>query len=568
MKTKIFFRIIAVALIAIMCLGVVACDKSNKKDKETTGAETTGAETTVGTTEAITTGAPETTGITDNSGNSSIGGGTANAGDEEALYAEFLAAYEASMAYDGSITVDAIQTQSEQEGEEKSEAIMRSHVSLDPANKTYFEKSTMTRDTYSHDTIVKMFTVDGVMYEYDNVKRSSGESEPSVEETYTKNADTSILEYMGEFMEYTLGGAVGGAYKAKTYSELKAAFAKVFSEIKDREIIEYKEDGALKPDATITVEPEISIKKENGETVLTIVAHFEADELADDSHTILNNYVVAYTRTVSVKDGKISAVAVDYSLNADVTETSDDGTSETLKVAGGMARDYDIEYVFDQAGYDSITVSLPNEEEIVDASGEDGIVLNIHLGAIETGVVYYEERYETASEIFEIYASSVKNIGYTYENIDGQDVRVDFVTANGFYRDEALTQAIDLETLTSEDLKTMGDVYVGYTIKEGMALVNEISGRVDELSLEYQIVSSDLFSSESSGKNVPRAISVSNPFTIRDEESKYEYKVLVNGVETEGYTITLENGKVYIIETLRIVKDADKDMDFIIPDMF
>ena len=285
MKTKIFFRIIAVALIAIMCLGVVACGNTGNQNGETSDT----VPETSASTEATTTASTDAETI----GNGGEGGSNVNS--EEALFEEILKAYEASMAYQGALTLNAIQYSLSQEGENVEQTTATLSMSADPVKNIYFEtESSQGSGSYtsSYESINKTFIVDGVVYEYDKNSSERTNSQPYSEEIYYKNVESFKAEDVSEYMTVMLGNVVGGASKAETYAALKSAFAKVFSEIKDRKVQEYLEDGALKEGATITVEPVISIKKEAGETVLTIVSKFAVDELADDSYETIKNYVI------------------------------------------------------------------------------------------------------------------------------------------------------------------------------------------------------------------------------------------------------------------------------------
>lgn len=571
MKNKVIFRIISLALLVILCLGAVSCANGGGADgtSDTTGAsDTTAASTDAGTTAG-------TTAETDDKGGDK---NSSNLVGDEALFAEVLEAYEATMAYKGALTVNATQTQNEQEGEEIYEGTATMAMSVDPEKNIYFEKEGMQSGgeyAYAYESINKVFVVDGALYEYDKNYSVSGDSDPYEYETYYKNAEGASEEEITDSLMKMIGEMIGGATKAETYADLKAAFAKVFSEIKAREIAEYIEDGALKEGATITMEPEITVKKDSGETVLTIVSKFAAEELADDSSTTVKNYVINYTRTIAAKDGKISRVVTVYDVSADVTETSPEGASEAMRIAAGIDMAYSFAYSFDQAGYDAIAVSLPSDPDlIVDAVADNGINVTWHLGPMENKRTYYMES-SSMEALFREYADDLqRDFGYEWQySTDGDgntsETQVPYVTVKGFYKDAALTQAIDPSTITLAELNALeGNVYVDVAIKDGMAIVNGGSGREEQLSIEYQIVASSILGSRSSAEiSKPSVVRVSNPLTIRDEESKYEYKVLVNGVETEGNTITLENGKIYVIKTLRIIKDADLDMDHIIPEI-
>ena len=250
--------------------------------------------------------------------------------------------------------------------------------------------------------------------------------------------------------------------------------------------------------------------------------------------------------------------------------------SESMKFAGGFDLTYNVVYGFDQAAYDAISVSLPTDPaQIVDAANDNGIAVNWHIGAIEDEHTYYNDS-EDVSSIFQEYAEDVRiQGGYEWKieiDVHGNTTEVEdyYVTVKGFYKDAALTQAIDPATITEAELAALGDVYVDVDIKDGMAIVSEAYGEPEnQLSIEYQIVEATIFAyGSASPVGDLRVEDVSNPLRIRYEGNDSGYKKLVNGVETAGETITLESGKIYLIETVIIIKDADKDIDYIIPEMF
>ena len=563
MKNKVIFRIISLALIAIMCMGIVSCANSGGADTTDTSADTTAAATEAGTTEG-------TTASTDNGGN-----GEVKPTGEEAMFAEILKAYEASMAYDGAFTMNALQQQTQKGGEENSTGTSTMFVSLDPEKNIFLEKESMVSEgSYggSYDMLNKTFVIDGVVYEYDKNQSTNSNGEKNEDETYYKNAESVDDNEINEYMDYMLKGIVGGTVKAESYAAFKAAFAKVFSEVKARATAEFIADGELKEGQTISVEPIISIKQENGEIVLTITSKFSTAEIAYGEEEIIKNYSIDYTRIIAAKDGKISRVVMDYSGSANVCESAAD---EGVKFEMGLKIAVDMKYAFDQAAYDAIPVTLPTDPaEIVDATSEDGLKVTWHIGTIEINNSYYNKT-EDVSYLFDEFSMELLNeLGY--EMKDGTDefgnhifVEDYNVTIKGFYKDAALTQAIDTATITADELAALGDVYVDVDVKEGMAIVMKMYGDYDnQLSLEYQIVMAELFVGNASPYYRPFAVPVSEPYDIRDEGSDRKYKVIINGVETEGDTVMLESGKIYNIEQRYIITDADQTLEFIIPEIF
>ena len=543
MKNKVIFRIISLALLVILCLGAVSCANGGGADgtSDTTGAsDTTAASTDAGTTAG-------TTAETDDKGDST------GAKSDEELFAEILSAYEASMAYDGAMTIKATQSEVEQEGEDNDSTTAVATASFDPETLSVFVATDMVSGTRGQHVTEKVFSVDGTIYSYTGQKAMMDDSEPQTYESFSKLGADAKDEIIADCKDYfdAVDKMIGGVVKAESYKGLKDAFAKVYAEVKDRDIKELKEDGAITDDATVTLDNEISIKSENGETVLTIVSSSNISAYADGSAKNLKNDL---TRVIACKDGKISKVYVTLGISGDIVEDEDE-----MKISIQSDIAYDITYSFDKAAYDAIDTTLPSDSTQIKDVGNDtrGFVV-LHFGEYIEDEEYIGN--EPASQWFNSVTSNIKyRYGFEFVMENDNEVEIPYVTVKGFYKDAALTQAIDIDTITTEELRKLGDVYVDYSIKEGFAIVSEEYSSVDEYSLDYQIVVWSPFMSYMSSGNDARLVNVETPYTLDLAGEGYRY--LVNGTVVDGNSVTLESGKTYCIEQVRINTDEDVHMD-------
>jgi hypothetical protein len=138
------------------------------------------------------------------------------------------------------------------------------------------------------------------------------------------------------------------------------------------------------------------------------------------------------------------------------------------------------------------------------------------------------------------------------------------ITVKGLYRDAALTQKIDSDDMRLEDLLKLEAVYVDYEIEEGYAIVNVNHEDQMEISRPYQIVFTQLFGYgyASMYRDVYRAGDV---YSLSHKPDRDETcKVLVNGVETSEESLTLENGKIYTVKFLSIIRDKDLGLAHVI----
>lgn len=322
MKMKFSLKIVAMALVAIMCLGTASCGISGFMNSHPVEATVNNNENNP---DANINGDIGSIGGADTSVSDS--NTTTSTGNEEALFEELLKAIKASVAYDGAMTLSAVQSQSLTEGSENNDIKVIGTMGWDKATNRYFSTteykgsgSDASFGSYYSSTTSKLFTVDGILYTY---KCDKSLDEGYSNEQYSKGAEDEItdeFEYFSDMIE----SFVGGVEKAKTYTELKTAFNKVFSEVKAKTEAEMKNDGKIKDGAMLTLVPTISIKKIDGEIVLSITSSMFISEMINGM-VIMTNCSSTYTRNIRCKDGKITGLdmVVDASAENTKKENSD-----------------------------------------------------------------------------------------------------------------------------------------------------------------------------------------------------------------------------------------------------
>ena len=127
----------------------------------------------------------------------------------------------------------------------------------------------------------------------------------------------------------------------------------------------------------------------------------------------------------------------------------------------------------------------------------------------------------------------------------------------GFYKDAEFKEKLD-ESATMEELLALDYVYVDVEIADGYAIVDFNTEEEDQTTREYKIVfAGSLYGQAHSvgGSNL-RPAGKPVEFSYRATGSR-DYKVLVNGVETDAESFIPESGKVYVVTYVEITKDRD-----------
>ena len=234
----------------------------------------------------------------------------------------------------------------------------------------------------------------------------------------------------------------------------------------------------------------------------------------------------------------------DYEINGE----------EIGKVEQGMVIEYDISYAFDEAGYNAMEVTLPEDPSAIEEYVSNKEIKFV-VGSSTRGYVWSDE-YESVGEILAAGAAEIEGRYDTQYNPETEE-SIKLVTVKGFYKDAAMTEKID-ESMTMEGLLALDYVYADVEVAEGYALVDYTTKKDDQISRDYQIVYSGSFygySAEMSGMGIQQA---GSPVTFSyTPEGTRDFKVLVNGVETDADSFIPESGKVYVVTYVEITQDKD-----------
>ena len=558
MKNKTFIKVISLMLMLILCIGTVACANGGAGDDT---SDDTSSETTAASTEA-----PGGSG-SDNNDNNDDDNKKPAVNTEEALFEELRKAYEASLAYSGALTAIGVQTSEIKQGEETSTNESSMKMSVDVDNGKYFMTDDSEYDYTSYSSVTKIFSEGGAVYEYEHYEYLSTDPEKeealdSVEDTYTKR--TSIDDFMTEQIEglaTVVESFAGGLFLAESYAEATSAFSEAYNKIKTNEINYMKSEGLLEEGATITLSPVIAIGKDaaTGETVITITSHLNVSKMVE-YETEMDNYDVTTERKFACKDGKITSLLMSVSVSTNYVIPNEEGEEETMSLSTKIVGSYGFEYGFDQAGYDAIAVDLPDDPSEIEEEDEDATEITVHLGdAIALDCELYESA--TAQEAFNEIIDEIK---YEFGWEHNGDEEVAYVTVKDFYKDAALTQKIDFENISYDELVALGDIYADYEIMDGYALVNEKYEEKQELSKKFQIAGATMISY---GYESPygRIVAIDEAYELDTETDRnIERKIYVNGTLTTADSLTLESGKTYEIKYVDIINDNNVGISYVI----
>lgn len=558
MKNKTFIKVISLMLMLILCIGTVACANGGAGDDT---SDDTSSETTAASTEAP--------GGSDNNDNNDDDNKKPAVNTEEALFEELRKAYEASLAYSGALTAIGVQTSEIKQGEEASTNESSMKISVDVNNGKYYMTDDSGHDDYTSSSVTKIFSEGGAVYEYEHDKYSSIDPESNEkrefeEETYTKlGSSNDFMNEQVEGLATAVESFAGGLFLAESYAEATSAFSEAYNKIKANEMSYMKEEGLLGEDVELTLSPVLSIGKDaaTGEIVITITSHLNVPKMVE-YETEMDNYDVTTERKLACKDGKITSLLMSVSVTTNYVISNEDGEEETMSLGTKMVGTYGFEYGFDQAGYDAIAVDLPEDpSEIEDEDDEYAPEIIVHLGdAIALDCELDESA--TAQEAFDEIIDEIKyEFGWEPH---GDEEEVAYVTVKDFYKDAALTQKIDFENISYDELVALGEIYADYEIMDGHALVNEKYEEKQELSKPFQIVGATMISYGYESDH-GRIVAVNEAYELDTEtERNIERKIYVNGTLTTADSLTLESGKTYTIKYVDIINDANVGISYVI----
>ena len=480
------------------------------------------------------------------SSSSSGGGETPYVPTTEAEIFDYIVdAYEATRVYEGSITVtmamEGTQTQKMGDADPVEEIERESEtMSYDAVNKFIYMESLDEDEDGVYTYFSKTFRQDGVLYGVETgefIPAEGSNQEPDSGEDYFKIHQSAEEEFssfdMDEFCEDYFA-VFDGVAMADSITEFRSA-------IETATPIIMAENIGFLPDMTV----EISATGANGVYTLTMDLFVSATEEDEDGAVTQE---VGMSFVFSAKDGKLAGFEAVNEMNMTMTET--DGT-ETMTMESGSvyATTGTIEYAFAQAKYDALTVTLPTDEDEIYQEGapaEEYYETKTQLCAngVYFNTVWYDYNTDSPEDAYE------QILQHVYFDADKAEYKL--------YKDAEYTQELTVTGLTKADILALDVVYVKLTVKTGYAIVQEGWSTRYDYTKPFQIAMLVFggygWSGTETGLNIKNAGEYAlNEQAVADDA----YEIWINGekMQTKTATITLESGKSYKIEYIKVETD-------------
>ena len=454
------------------------------------------------------------------------------------------------------VSVDTKQTSPDWEtGEPTTYSMnMSGKASLNPATNAYYTTSTNTskygEEEESSTNVEKVFAANGNHYLYEK-----NESIPASDwdyEEYTQMLPRSVAGFYdmatGETRIITTA-IMGGAVLADNYKELVSAYANVFPAAVANTIAqaEVNEDDTFNEAEGDLLEatPIITLVEENNVITLSIVSEIKTVDASEEGNSMVE---ILFTRQLSVKDGKISSVLLEMTMNVSSTMPAEEGEEPVTQILQGVdiSMGYTMDYTFDQAGYDAIAVTLPDADEITVETQNYDKDLTVMFGdvAYKTSLTSYAWE-PSIEDAFSNLSTSIES------NFNGGAL-----TIEGLYLDKELTKPLDPATMTEDEYFALETLYAKYTIADGYFMYVQEDVEENDLSKPYQIVMGDLSSFDEGSYSSPyieAVASYADGFMIEEREGA---TVWINGVQTTETSFVPESGKIYRIVLKTSLTDA------------
>lgn len=531
MKKLSCLRVIALVLMLSMCLGLAACAGDNA-DENNQGSESSS-----------------------NSENNNENNNENKLTGDEALFASLKDAFNATKTYEGAISCNATQAQGNKSGEENDKMLASIDFSFDSATSRYFQKTNVDYgEGNKYNIVFKGFVQSEKFYTYESY--DYGES---TEENYSlhPNSESIIDDISDAHPSSILPQVAEGLFLVNNFAELKSSFDSTHKKLLENETAYMKSEGSLADGETLTLSPTVSITEKDGVITLTVSSAVTASSIKDGDYQT-KNLVGSVVRSVSAKDGKIVSCKVSFTAVGDEIY-EEKTTSQEIS----FDIDYNFSYSFNEAAYNAISVTLPSNPDDITVVKEEKTITFVILGD-ENEYNFSEDT--TPKSFFDMISDEV---AYWYTaSMSGSSMGGNSsVQVKGFYKDDKFTQKID-ENISAADLLAIDTIYVELKIPDGYALVQESTDTENAFSLAYQVVTFDMFGAEYSYSensmlyDVNVKPSITLEYTPERDES---HKVLVNGVETTAEALTLESGKIYVIEYVAVIQDKDLGLSHVFP---
>ena len=481
---------------------------------------------------------------------------------DEDRFADFKASVTATQAYVGPLTISANMSSSqsyvdpEMNEEELMGSTMTAKTSFDPASKLSYviesSESVYGGEKEVYTTTGKLFKVDDSFYHYDKAESTPADDRNNYE-SYTKlHSHSSYFEDMKEDADivYFSEMVIGGAMLADTYAELTSAYSTVYTAALDNFFaqIDEEEFNPSEGDA-VAIAPTVTIVEENGSITLNITTTLEITNASAEAPTEIMSAIM--NRSCTVTNGKISAV----SLTVDALDNVETSTSQNMEAE----LSYSIEYAFDQAGYDAITVTLPAEEEISVEVQDYSTKIVVMFGDIPCNTAI--SSYADEPSVEDALSNLASNLESNYESgswdDNGEYQAVKTLTIEGLYLDKEFTQPLDAANMTEDEYFALETIYAKYTLADGYFMHCNDYKEESMLSKPFQIVAlGGLFSgsgNDYSYASVDSIESYADGFTFDEGYNG----VWVNGVQTTETSFVPESGASYHIVYKMITTDED-----------
>ncbi len=480
------------------------------------------------------------------------GGNESDGGNQEEqpltkdeIYAEVMKAFETTMQYQGVLTVDAMIKSANVRPQGSSGTIMSGKVSLNPTDKLIYTQMSMEQS--ENELSMKMETIEKAFKEGDSYYRYEKQSSIDTEEPMAMEAYYRVTDaYLDDmFSETNLSGMLGDVEMLPTgvqsIDALNAAFAEVFADSKaqveagtadeESEWYQHVADGSY-----------VILCEEAGDVLsVTMSMDMEVAE-GDDVRTLLRELKLVteggYITEYSMKSIE-GRTWYEASEDPEVTEPVEQHRLSEREMS------YKFAYTFDQAGYDAIATTLPAEVEDMKEEKVEGYhrYVNIVINGIDMNGPSFDGD-DVQSAVASFFQGGE---GYYY----GMNVT--------WYTDEACTKPLTVEIMEAE-LNALETIYGKATAEEGFALVIEKnpSEYAADVTDAYKLVMSIL--DDGYEYSYIRAAEVEDTLNFYEEKGvviKVNGEVVEFEESDEGCkTITMEEGKTYIVEHIRIVEKA------------
>ena len=465
-------------------------------------------------------------GCGDNKNNSSSSSSPKEPLTKDEILAEIGDAYAATKAYKDGYTVTGTEKE-ESKGFEDEEAVVYNgtmELTADTNQKLVYYKEG-NEEGYQLQKVLKN-GADYILYREDK----SGEDE--AEKTYTKYTEAYATYYINEYYAYEnmldeyISAEVFDIESIDTYN---AAYAKVFTDSIAEVAAGTADEESEYYGCTASGSGTVSVEEtEDGAYVLTTKMTMEMSSSVEN----MTQSSVQET-VVTAKDGKLTG----WKSVDSTTRTKKISDTETQTRIYKYEESYTVTYAFDQAKYDSVSVTLP--ETVQPHNGyymeEVAVVVNgveFNSGDSVQGATVAEAIAEFTSDI----ASGI--------NASEQTATV------GFYKDAAYTQALDGATMTEADFYALEKVYVKVELKEGYAFMSQVMGYVfaSDVTAEQKLIFGAMLDYTSvQGVSI---IPVAEAIDLNMQYMPPNVKAYINGTAYAEDTFTAESGETYEVKYL------------------